>query len=112
LEAGKGDVNSSRRKTKFLLTEYGEWDYIGSSRLWVDVSLLSLFAGLMRRQESADTPLHSRSGKGKNGAQGSHYPVSELQKADLIFISAKLGVDSILFSAKLTQVCRCWNTAG
>lgn len=59
MEAGKGDVNSSRRKTKFLLTEYGEWEYIGSSRLWVDVSLLSLFAGLMRRQESADTPLHS-----------------------------------------------------
>lgn len=85
MEAGKGDVNSSRRKMKFLLTEYGEWEYIGSSRLWVDVSLLSLFAGLMRRQESADTPLHSRSGKGKNGAQGSHYPVSKSSKRQIAY---------------------------
>lgn len=52
----------------FLVTEYGEEEYIGNSRLWVGV-YLSLFSGLMRRQVSADTPLHSRSGRGKNGAQ-------------------------------------------
>lgn len=39
LEVDKDDVNSSRRKKNFLVTEYGEQEYIGSSRLWVGVSL-------------------------------------------------------------------------